>query len=156
EVLKCTILARYEKLPAHNLVGTIVAERAVDVLSLVVVLLITLLTQYPVIGGFAAEVFGNLLERKEGSLEKNLWILGSVLVVVIAWIWLGRKVWNLPLVQGIRNLLEGIGQGLMSIRHIRRKKTFLAQTALIWLLYLLSTWMGFFAMPGMSGYGLGG
>ena len=34
EVLKCTILARYEKVPAEKLVGTIVAERAFDVISL--------------------------------------------------------------------------------------------------------------------------
>src|SRR4051812_3313464 len=39
EVLKCTILARYEKVPADKLVGTIVAERAFDVLCLGVVIL---------------------------------------------------------------------------------------------------------------------
>src|SRR4029079_6247937 len=40
EVLKCTILARYEKIPADKLIGTIVAERAIDVCSLVVIMLI--------------------------------------------------------------------------------------------------------------------
>ncbi len=37
EVLKCTILAKYEKVPADKLVGTIVAERAIDVLSLIII-----------------------------------------------------------------------------------------------------------------------
>src|SRR5688572_10836212 len=32
EVLKCTILAKYEKVPVEKLMGTIVAERAFDVL----------------------------------------------------------------------------------------------------------------------------
>jgi hypothetical protein len=36
EVLKCTLLAKYEKVPAEKLVGTIVAERAVDVISLAI------------------------------------------------------------------------------------------------------------------------
>ncbi|MFY8004603.1 MAG: lysylphosphatidylglycerol synthase transmembrane domain-containing protein [Chitinophagaceae bacterium] len=45
EVLKCTILAKYEKVPAEKLVGTIVAERAVDVLSLGVVFLFALIRQ---------------------------------------------------------------------------------------------------------------
>jgi len=34
EVLKCTLLAKYEKVPAEKIVGTIVAERAFDVISL--------------------------------------------------------------------------------------------------------------------------
>jgi hypothetical protein len=32
EVLKCTLLAKYEKVPAEKIVGTIVAERAFDVI----------------------------------------------------------------------------------------------------------------------------
>ena len=34
EVLKCTVLARYEKVPADKLVGTIILERLVDAISL--------------------------------------------------------------------------------------------------------------------------
>jgi uncharacterized protein (TIRG00374 family) len=34
EVAKCTVLARYEKVPADKMIGTIVAERAFDVLCL--------------------------------------------------------------------------------------------------------------------------
>jgi hypothetical protein len=41
EVLKCTVLARYEKVPANKLVGTIVAERVFDVICLVIVMFIT-------------------------------------------------------------------------------------------------------------------
>ncbi|HZE84534.1 MAG TPA: lysylphosphatidylglycerol synthase transmembrane domain-containing protein, partial [Puia sp.] len=48
EVVKCTILARYEKVPADKLVGTIVAERAFDVICLMVVFGLTLLFQFDV------------------------------------------------------------------------------------------------------------
>src|ERR1700734_2754271 len=37
EVVKCTILPRYKKIPADKLVGTIVAERAFDVVCLALV-----------------------------------------------------------------------------------------------------------------------
>ena len=56
EVLKCTILARYEKVPADKLIGTIVAERAIDVCSLIVIMVITVFSQYNLIGGFAKEL----------------------------------------------------------------------------------------------------
>lgn len=31
EVAKCTVLAKYEKMPAHKMIGTIVAERAFEI-----------------------------------------------------------------------------------------------------------------------------
>src|ERR1700761_5472808 len=49
EVIKCTILARYEKVSADKLVGTIVAERAFDVVCLAVVFGLTFLLQFNVI-----------------------------------------------------------------------------------------------------------
>jgi len=42
EVLKCTILGKYEKVPADKLVGTILIERAIDVVSLLIVFIIAL------------------------------------------------------------------------------------------------------------------
>ena len=37
EVLKCTILARYEKVPAEKLIGTIILERLIDALTLLAI-----------------------------------------------------------------------------------------------------------------------
>ena len=37
EVAKCTVLAKYEKMPAHKMIGTIVAERAFDIVCLLVI-----------------------------------------------------------------------------------------------------------------------
>src|ERR1700743_2943684 len=54
EVVKCTILARYEKVPADKIVGTIVAERAFDVVCLAVVFGLTLLFQFDVIHSLMA------------------------------------------------------------------------------------------------------
>ncbi len=44
EVLKCTLLARYEKIPADKLVGTIILERLIDAICLLLVFEITLLS----------------------------------------------------------------------------------------------------------------
>jgi hypothetical protein len=57
EVLKCTILARYEKLGPDKLVGTIVAERAVDLMCLISVFMITILVQFSIVGDFALQLY---------------------------------------------------------------------------------------------------
>src|SRR5205085_7043820 len=61
EVLKCTILAKYEKVPADKLVGTILVERAVDLLSFLIIIIISLLTQAHVVGDFAKDFLNSYI-----------------------------------------------------------------------------------------------
>ncbi len=49
EILKCTILAKYENIPAEKNVGTIVAERAFDVLCLLSLFVLALIFEYDVV-----------------------------------------------------------------------------------------------------------
>ena len=60
EVIKCTLLARYEKVRADRLVGTIVMERAVDVVCLIIVFTLALFFQGHIIGKHFAESVGKV------------------------------------------------------------------------------------------------
>ena len=158
EVLKCTILAKYEKVPADKLIGTIVAERAIDVCTLVVIMLITIFSQYDLIGNFSREIFTKFFTSRTGGfsvlkLVVLLLILTSFVLVVI---WVFRSLSHLAIVSKTKNVFIGIWQGLTSIRFIRNKGLFVFHSAVIWALYLYSTYMGFFAMRDMAGYGIKG
>src|ERR1700712_4844595 len=84
EVLKCTILGRYEKVPADKLVGTIVAERAFDVVSLVVVLTFTIGIQYDLIGSYANEMLGNVFHNKLGEiLYRKIFLTLGIIAAVL-------------------------------------------------------------------------
>ena len=83
EVLKCTILSRYEKVPADKLVGTILIERAVDVLCLGIVFLVTIFTQFDLIGQFAKETIrNNFLKGGTTQLIIKFGVLLAVLAVL--------------------------------------------------------------------------
>src|SRR5437870_4428713 len=90
EVLKCTILGRYEKVPADKLIGTIVAERAIDVCSLAVVLMITIFSQYEIIGAFSKELFTKFFTSRTGnfSLVKVGVVVLILLSFVLLFIWI--------------------------------------------------------------------
>ena len=92
EVLKCTILARYEKVPADKLIGTIVAERAFDVVCLIIVIAITVIVQFDLIGNYISTLLGSIFNARTSSfsLAKVLIIVGILLVVIVA-IWLVFK-----------------------------------------------------------------
>ena len=64
EIVKCTVLARYEKVPADKLVGTIVAERAFDLLCLIIVCGATILLEFDIIGTYAWDSIGPIFQNK--------------------------------------------------------------------------------------------
>lgn len=153
EVLKCTLLARYEKVPADKLVGTIVAERAFDLLCLITLMIITFATQSDIIG----EYFGGLLQdnfRSGKSSGKLFLILGILLVAGIAFFLVLKKLSHLSFVKKINKIIAGVWQGLTSVRYVKHKGWFFFHTAFIWVMYLFSVQMGMWAMTETADFGL--
>jgi len=155
EVLKCTILSRYEKVPADKLIGTIVAERAFDLLCLILVFAITFFSQISVIGKYAGDLLNQLLYGSaEKAGNKGLYIgLGIVFILfLLAW-WLLRRYADSGFVKKIKAVVGGIWQGINSIRYLKHKGWFLFHSFLIWFLYLASIRIGFYAMTATQPYG---
>ncbi|HXB35186.1 MAG TPA: lysylphosphatidylglycerol synthase transmembrane domain-containing protein [Puia sp.] len=149
EVVKCTILARYEKVPADKLVGTIVAERAFDVVCLAIVFGLSLLLQFNVIHSLTTS---SSLFHSSGSGNSSplkWWIIGAVVVLIAGFVILRRR-WVISrwaqITHRIKAIIVNILHGLTSVRSIRNKPLFFFYTIGIWCLYLLSTWFGFFAI----------
>jgi glycosyltransferase 2 family protein len=156
EVLKCTILARYEKVPADKLVGTIVAERAFDVLCLTLVIIITVLTQYDFIGGYLNETLNKIVESKTSSLSATRLIIlfGVLLAGIIAVVVVFKKFTHIRFIQKVKTILEGIWHGITSVRYLKKKGWFVFHTIFIWSMYLLSVQIGFWAMKDTAVYGI--
>jgi uncharacterized membrane protein YbhN (UPF0104 family) len=156
EVLKCTILARYEKVPAEKLIGTIVVERAFDVISLAIVFLTAFILQYDIIGEYGVELSKKLFEGKSGNI--SFIKLGIVLTALIIIVLLIKKLFqffnHLSIVVAIKKIIIGIGEGLTSIQHLQQKGRFIAYSVFIWLLYIIGTWVGLMATEGSAHLGL--
>lgn len=156
EIIKCTVLARYEKVPADKLVGTIVAERAFDLLCLIIVTTITLILEFDTIGAFAMNTVRPLYQSASGqfSITKILIVTGAILAIIFLFRLLFKRFLHVNFVQKLKGILAGIWHGLTSIRFIKNKLLFLFYTAAIWILYLVSTWLGFQVLEETSGLGL--
>ncbi|MDE3236078.1 MAG: flippase-like domain-containing protein [Bacteroidota bacterium] len=156
EVLKCTLLARYEKVPAEKLVGTIVAERAVDVISLGIVFLLAFILQYDVVGEYARQLFSELFKTKTGQFSTHKIIIALsilILLIVIVKVWFD-KFSHLKIVITFKRILKGIWEGLSSIRNLQNKSAFIIYSILIWALYIGGTWVGLYATQGTNLLGL--
>ncbi|HUR12477.1 MAG TPA: lysylphosphatidylglycerol synthase transmembrane domain-containing protein [Flavitalea sp.] len=156
EVLKCTILSRYEKVPADKLIGTIVAERAFDMICLVLVFAITIFSQIDVIGDFSLQLLRELFSSKQGGMSKTkLAILLSILVIILLLTWyILRRFRHINFIGRIRKIIKGIWQGLTSVRFVQKKGWFFFHTFFIWFMYLLSVRIGMYAMEETAHYGM--
>lgn len=145
EVAKCTVLAKYEKVPADKLVGTIIAERAFDTVCLLTIVFITLGVQYDIIYPFARELYAKIFTDAAGNFIWNriLIALGIILLGIAAFILLYRKIKN----SKVGHIIKGIGEGLKAIGKVRKKGLFLLYTLLIWSGYTGAVIVGFYAIP---------
>jgi hypothetical protein len=142
------VLARYEKVPADKLVGTIVAERAFDLLCLILVCGATIALEADVIGAYAYDSIAPVFQNKAGrfSYTRIAIILGVVLLGIFVLRFVFRRYLHLNFIKRFKTILVGILHGLTSIRLVKNKWLFLFHTVSIWLLYLFSTYLGFFVL----------
>jgi glycosyltransferase 2 family protein len=156
EILKCTILARYEKVPADKLVGTIVAERAFDIICLGVLMVITIVTQTDLIGNFmlnlADDTFGE--KARSISVTKVLILVGILVFLAGMMIYIFRKFSHVSFIVKIRKIIAGVWQGLTSVRFVKHKGWFIFHTVFIWSMYLASVQLGMWALQETEGFGI--
>lgn len=140
EVAKCTVLAKYEHVPADKMVGTVVAERAFDVLILGIITLAAF--------GLQAEVIGTFVNDKilSAFAAKTTLIVMAITGLVFFILFLGyvaRKYKH----SKIGRLINGLMDGVKSIWLLKDRGQFIGYTVLIWGMYYLQVMMGFWCLP---------
>ncbi|RYD56638.1 MAG: flippase-like domain-containing protein [Sphingobacteriales bacterium] len=139
EVAKCTVLARYEKVPADKMIGTIVAERIFDLICLVTVTAFAFTMEASVIGKFAEEKIGKISEKT------HIFII-LIIAFILGIVSLGLIYRRYKETRAGR-FIRGLGAGLQSIIKMKKRWQFLGYTVLIWSMYLTLLIIGFRAMP---------
>ena len=138
EVLKCTLLARYEKFPADKLVGTIILERLIDALSLMMIFGITLAIQPGLYSQIVNTVFNGNAEKETNKIPGyliGLILFGVIAIIIALWMILKKKTFN-DLLAAFKKIAGRIWQGLSTIQHLKKRGRFLLLTLVLWILYL--------------------
>ena len=149
EVLKCTLLAKYEKVPAEKIVGTIVAERAFDVISLGIVFLMALGLQFNVIEAGWNQLKNQTATPAINSNEGNwkMYLFVGIGILLVGLFFILRK--RIPkMLAAFKQIISGIWEGVMSATKLKQQKLFFLYSFGIWFLYLLATYVGLYATAG--------
>jgi len=145
EFVRAGILSKYEGYPADELFGTIILDRIVDVIMLLILIVLTMLLSYTEFYGYIAE---NLdLSAKFANLSGTHIIIGLGVVLFIFGILAKFKdqIIQSKLGSKVASLLAGLKDGVMSITKLRQPWLFVAHTIFIWFCYFAMTYVVFFA-----------
>lgn len=156
EVLKCTLLARYEKIPADKLVGTIILERLIDAVCLLTVFGITLLIQPGLYSQIVNTIFNGDLKEESNKIPGyiiGLIMFGIIVVIIVLWMIIKKKSVN-DLLAVLKKIASRVWQGLSAIQHLKKRGQFIILTLLLWSLYLSGGYIGFHALHETEHYGI--
>ena len=143
EISRCGVLSRYEKIPFTKLIGTVVLERLIDVLVLLLLLTVVIITQF----GQVAAFLNNNPEVKEKLgkiMHSPILPIGIVLLFLIIW-FTRHKIKGSGAVKKLSGLLNQFAEGFKSIRNIQNKGAFIFHSFFIWFLYYLMFYFVFFS-----------
>jgi uncharacterized membrane protein YbhN (UPF0104 family) len=151
EATRAVMLDRKERVPFEKGFGTILAERAVDMIMLLSIAGLTLLLQLDKLDLFKERIalFRAGQPSSTEAAEPGLpwmWIFLAAMAVgggIGLWLYLTR-----PALQArVKEALRGFITGLSSVFRTKSPGAFLFHTVLIWTLYVAMFWVGFFALP---------
>ncbi|MDR2410703.1 MAG: flippase-like domain-containing protein [Bacteroidales bacterium] len=153
EVLRCTILQRYEKVPFQKTLGTVITERIIDVIIFAIFFLITLQIESDKILSIlsdsdAIKNVGNLF------LGNGKYIVTGIIVGIIALIYILRKqIAQLSITKKIIKIIIGFWHGLISIKDLKHPFLFILYSLLIWLCFYLMFYICTFSFPDIMAFG---
>ncbi|HEV8285285.1 MAG TPA: lysylphosphatidylglycerol synthase transmembrane domain-containing protein [Chitinophagaceae bacterium] len=156
EVLKCTMLARYEKVPADKLIGTIILERIIDAISLLIIFAITLAIQPSIYTDLINAFFHSPRDPEKKKISG--FILAAILIGLIAlciflWMIIKKKTFA-DVIALFKRIGKSVWQGISAVQHLKRRGLFLIYTLALWVLYLLGGYIGFYALQETEQYGV--
>jgi len=139
EVARATAISKYENIPFEKAFGTIVAERIADVIMLLFIIGLAFIMQ--------ADLLKKTLFKDSSSNSiQSVLILIALLILGVVFYRFIKKSENTFFVK-IRNFINGLIEGAVSIFKMKKKWPFIFHTFFIWLMYVLMFYVVSFALP---------
>jgi uncharacterized protein (TIRG00374 family) len=154
EVSRSVAMNRSEKIPLDVIIGTVIAERAVDVVSLLICIALTLILEFDRIYSFLViNLFEPLKDKIYIVVHSGLFYaaLAVLIAAAVAFIIITRKKkHSASLMEKIILFFKGILAGLTSVIKMKNHSAFILHSVFIWVMYWLVTYICFSSLGATS------
>lgn len=149
EVTRCGTLKKVDDISFSKSIGTVVTERLVDSLIMLVIAAVAFLSQLPVFLKFIDETgadFHSLVHRFSST-----GYLVTILCIVLALAICGSLLFRYKMFAQSREKVLGIWEGIRSLRHVERPWLYWFYSVGIWVGYFLHFYLAFFCFDFTAG-----
>jgi glycosyltransferase 2 family protein len=139
EVSRCYNLYKLEQTPVEVSFGTVVVERIVDLICLILLIGISFIVEWTRLKAF----IDTLDFSRSGSSSFPIWIIIAIVILlglVVAFYLLRNN-------QKLRKILVGFKDGVMAIFQLKNKTLFILYSIAIWTLYFIMSYFVVIAFP---------
>lgn len=137
EVSRCYNLYKLEGAPVEVSFGTVVVERAVDIICLLMLIILAFILESGRLLSFVETLPLEFSNFRGKGLSLALIAAAVALLAGLAW-WLVRR--SPKLRNLFRKTWEGMKSGLLSVFKLKTKRAFIFQSVLIWVLYFFMSY----------------
>ncbi|MBK9982494.1 MAG: flippase-like domain-containing protein [Saprospiraceae bacterium] len=158
EVTRCGSLSKAESIPFSSLLGTVIVERVIDVLSLLILLFLSSILEIDRLGNFLHDNIIKPLGIKLKTVMSSPGIIAIAIILFVAllvmiFIIMRRSKQNKEESKFV-HLVKGLLSGLQSVAKLKRPWLFLFHSVFIWFLAFLGMYVSFQALPSTSDLGM--
>ena len=152
EFARCGVLNRYDKVPFPKAIGTVVTERAVDTLIVLLISATAFLMQIPVFTNFFSRT-GTRIDDIFVMFSPMGWLVTAICGVasIILFYYVLR---HLSFYKKVKEMFSGIWQGISSLRKVKNIPLFIFYSIAIWGSYFLHYYLTFFCFDATANLGL--
>ena len=155
EIIRSVMISRYEEVEVEKAMGTIVTDRIIDVISLLIVIGLAFILSFGKMTSYFKENMD--LDNTLGRII-SLPVLGTLAVVGIITLYLIYRNWekliSTKLGQKLNKIVSGFADGIKSIKDVENVPLFLFHSVMIWAMYYLMTYLCFLAFAPTAHLGL--
>jgi hypothetical protein len=150
ELTRCGTLQRTDGVPITQGIGSVVAERVIDILMLGALVGLTFLFEFKRVGQYITNLLTPLVTRFAPTDKTNLFVYGALLLLIIPlgvgyWLIKTRVFQQNQWVIQATHVGANIGKGFLGIRQLKRPGLFVILTLVSTFLTFLTTYTLFLA-----------
>lgn len=148
EVARCGVVAKSRKVSFEGSLGTVVLERGIDMVCLLLWTLLLLLFRWGEFGTFIGnEIWQPLQEKFNSAVWPILIFMAFFVAGIAAVLILRRRLMEIRVFRKAFDLARGLLKGLLTAFRMEYKWLFIIYTLLIWLTCWLTSYTTIFAFP---------
>lgn len=152
EFARCGVLKRQDGVSFPKAVGTVVMERAIDSLLVIIVTGLVIMSQLGIFNRFFNATGVDLKQTLYGFSWEGYLVTAACGIIALLFIFILLR--RLALYEKVKHTAKGLFEGVTSLKNVRNIPLFIFFSVAIWMSYFLHYYLTFFCFEATSGLGV--